>query len=544
MLKTILFLSNLALLLSKYYILNIEQGDYKVSEFIDAMTPFKWESTGTGSSATHGLPVAKDKEISLFDGSLKALNADILPNLSIYKTNDDKKKFSYDLKKCDTCLSFNYVDQAAAKDSNVDCTLTFPGKEFKMMEKADQHDFDIILNFGSFNIALKSGKIYFAKHDGEQFRNFADISEKLSEFSGKVFLDIMAFERNPNFIFILCQTDKEIFVFKITSDDKYEFNIVHTVNKKTTGLTYPILSFAANSKSLIIVFKQAEFSFVIITNPEKGKPEIEEKTILENGKPISIHDAKFSTATGHIFIIVKGKGFYSYNIKDNELYSVAHHHLTQIDMISKAQDKDFEFIGVYVDQTQKDIKEVLIEFLFVPDQKKLYLNKVFTSNGLKFQTDFTASKDAYGLYTKDALYLLPARSPNRIFTFGTKVEAKDISTVEVVESSVRNTYVLNGRTSPKLLAEKDRGARGFTCKFAQEEKYTVDWLSFKVGPALGVSEDHDTYTLDVGGKEVYGLSVGVILLIVAVIIVVIGAGVACYIRKRNAIQRARGGQLL
>jgi hypothetical protein len=544
MLKTILFLSNLALLLSKYYILNIEQGDDKVSEFIDAMTPFKWETTGMVSSGTHNLPAEKDKDIALFDGSLKALDSDVLPNISISKTSDDKKKFSYDLKKCDTCLSFNYIDQAATKDSNVDCTLTFPGKEFKTLEKTDQHDFEKVLNFGSFNIALKNGKIYFAKHDGEKFRNFVDLSEKLSEFSEKVFLDIMAFERSPNFIFILCHTDKEIFAFKINSDDKYEFNIVHTVNKKVTGLTYPILSFGANSKSLIIVFKQAEFSFVIITNPEKGKPEIEEKTILENGKPIDIHDAKFSTATGHIFIIVKGKGLYSYNIKDNELYSIVHPHLTQIDMISKAQDKDFEFIGVYVDQTQKDVKEVLIEFLFVPDQKKLYLNKVFTSNGLKFQTDFTASKNAYGLYTKDALYLLPARSPNRIFTFGTKVEAKDIATVEVVESSVKNAYVLNGRTNPKLLAEKDREARGFTCKFAEEEKYTVDWLSFSVGPAKGVSDSHDVYNLDVGGKEVYGLSVGVILLIVAVIIVVIGVGVACYIRKRNAIQRARGGQLL
>jgi heme/copper-type cytochrome/quinol oxidase subunit 2 len=60
-----------------------------------------------------------------------------------------------------------------------------------------------------------------------------------------------------------------------------------------------------------------------------------------------------------------------------------------------------------------------------------------------------------------------------------------------------------------------------------------------------VWDDHDTYNLDVGGKEeVFGLSIGVILLIVAVVIVVIGAGVACYIRKRNAIQRARGGQLL
>jgi hypothetical protein len=469
MLKTILFLSKLALLLSKYYILNIEQGDDKVSEFIDAMTPYKWETTGTVSSTTHGLLVANDTDISLFDGNLKALDSDILPNLSIYKTSDDKKKFSYDLKKCETCLSFKYIDQSATKDSNVDCTLTFPGKEFKMLEKADQHDFEKNLNFGSFNIVLKNGKIYFAKHDGEKFRNFVDLSEKMSEFSEKVFLDIMACERNI-FIFILCHTDKEIFVFNIKSDDKFEFKIVHTVNKKGTGLTYPILSFAANSKSLIIVFKQAEFSFVIITNPEKGKPEIEENTILENGKPLEIHDAKYSTATGHIFIIVKGKGFYAYNIRDNELYSVAHPHLTQIDRTSKALIRDFEFIGVYVDQTQKDVKEVLIEFLFVPDQKKLYSNKVFTSNGLKFQTNFTASKDAYGLYTNDALYLLPAKSPNRIFTFGTKVEAKDISTVEVVESSVRNAYVLNSRISPKLLAEKDRGARGFTCKFAQEEK--------------------------------------------------------------------------
>jgi hypothetical protein len=113
----------------------------------------------------------------------------------------------------------------------------------------------------------------------------------------------------------------------------------------------------------------------------------------------------------------------------------------------------------------------------------------------------------------------------------------------VVESSVRNAYVLNGRTIPKLLAEKDRGVRKFTCKFAQEEKYTIDWLTFKVGSAWEVCfEKNDVYNLDVGGKE--ALSIWLILSIIAVVIVSMGVGVACYIRKRNATQRARGGQLL
>jgi hypothetical protein len=64
-----------------------QQGDYKVPEFIDAMTPFNWETIGMRSSNTHDLPLAK---ISLLWGILK-FYFKYASNISIYKTSDKKE---------------------------------------------------------------------------------------------------------------------------------------------------------------------------------------------------------------------------------------------------------------------------------------------------------------------------------------------------------------------------------------------------------------------------------------------------------------------
>jgi hypothetical protein len=53
---------------------------------------------------------------------------------------------------------------------------------------------------------------------------------------------------------------------------------------------------------------------------------------------------------------VKGKWFYAYNLKREMIVSIVHPHLTQIEKVSKYQEsKDFEYIGVLIDQEQKDI---------------------------------------------------------------------------------------------------------------------------------------------------------------------------------------------
>jgi hypothetical protein len=58
----------------------------------------------------------------------------------------------------------------------------------------------------------------------------------------------------------------------------------------------------------------------------------------------------------HIFITVKGKGFYAYNmIKSEMTASIVHPFLTSIDKVTKKQDQN-EYVGVLVDQEQKDIK--------------------------------------------------------------------------------------------------------------------------------------------------------------------------------------------
>jgi hypothetical protein len=388
MFKTLIILSKLALLLSKYYILNIEQGGEEVSQYIEAMTPFKWGSSGTSSSGNFSFPIEHNLLVPLFKANFKSVNPDVLPNISITNTLDEKKKYSYDLKKCDKCLTFNFIDQSAVKDENVDCSFTYPGKEFIPVDiKDDLYIFDKVLNFGIFNIVLNKGIVSFAKHDAHSFSAFADLSKQLDKLAGKSFIDILSFERS-DVIHILCHTKEEIYVFTIKIvKNKYQFDILHLVNKAEKGLTYDsIVTFGSAENSLMIVYKETEIAYAVVY---KDKAEVKRSQIVNSDKaPLKIYDAKVSTATGHIFIIVKEKGLYAYNANKDEMATfVSHPYLAQLDKVSRSQDSLYEYLGVYVDQYHNNVKEVLIEFLFKPNDKQLYVNKVFTTNGLKFQSN-------------------------------------------------------------------------------------------------------------------------------------------------------------
>jgi hypothetical protein len=547
MFKTILILSKLALLLSKYYILNIEQGGEEVSEYIDAMIPFKWGSYDTKMS--YSLPIKHNSPIPLFKKQFKSVNPDVLPNISITLTFDDiMEKHSFDLKKCDTCLTFNFIDQNAVKHENVDCSLTYPGKEFSPVDiKDDQFIFDKVLNFGLFNIVLYDGKPYFVKHDGQSFSTYVDLSSKLAN---KTVIDILSFERS-DVIYILCHTKEEIYVFTIKSiDNKYQIDILHTVNKAEKGLTYDsIVTFGSTENSLMLVYKETEIAYAIVY---KDKTEVKRSQIVDHVKaPLKIHDAKISTATGHIFIIVKGKGLYAYNVNKDEINTfMSHPYLAQLDKVSRNQDPLYEYLGVYVDQGHNNVKEVLIEFLFKPDDRQLYLNKVFTTNGLKFRSSFIATKEFYGLSTQDTLYLLPARSPSRIFTLGTKVPLgfKEVSVVNVIETLKTHVYLATSQKNTKVLYENQRRDREFACTFKKDEECDIEWLASKATRFTAVDTEELTYKFKIEEEEIIeaegGLSIGIILLIVGIVLIVIGAGVGCYIRRKNAIHNSRNAQLL
>jgi hypothetical protein len=398
---------------------------------------------------------------------------------------------------------------------------------------------------------LKKGSVFFAKHDGQSFVVFVDLSKQMDKLAGKSFIDILYFERS-DVIHILCHTKEEIYVFtmKIVKN-KYQFDILHTVNKAEKGLTYDsIVTFGSAENSLMIVYKETEIAYAVVY---KDKTEVKKSQILDTDKePLKIHDAKISTATGHIFIIVKDKGLYAYNANKDEMATfVSHPYLAQLDKVSRNQDPLYEYLGVYVDQYHNNVKEVLIEFLFKPVDKQLYLNRVFTTNGLKFQSNFIATKEFYGLTSQDTLYLLPARSPNKIFTLGTKVPLglKDVAVVDVIETLKTNVYLATSQKNTKVLFENQRAEREFTCTFKKDEKYSIEWLAFKAGQFMGVDTEKVTYNFTVGedgfSDEVGGgLSIWIILLIVGIVLIVIGVGVFFYIRKRNANHHSRNPQLL
>jgi hypothetical protein len=135
---------------------------------------------------------------------------------------------------------FQYLDQTAQKNPNGNCILTIPDKEFEILENEDdQCRADKILQFFSFNIFLKAGKLYLTKHDGSVFTRYDELSTVLNELNGKVFIDIMADEKDGFFkaVYILYHTEEEIIVFtvKMNIETGTTFNIFYSINKQRRG---------------------------------------------------------------------------------------------------------------------------------------------------------------------------------------------------------------------------------------------------------------------------------------------------------------------
>jgi hypothetical protein len=119
----------------------------------------------------------------------------------------------------------------------------------------------------------------------------------------------------------------------------------------------------------------------------------------------------------------------------------------------------------------------------VPLQKQILLNKIITTNDVKFQTDLIASNDFYDLTSKNDLYLIPARQKNRVFTVGSKVPitAGGKITTGILKTAKGYLYVVSDATKNYVISEKSkRGAKEFSYKFSQANEYTVELFFIQV----------------------------------------------------------------
>jgi hypothetical protein len=85
--------------------------------------------------------------------------------------------------------------------------------------------------------------------------------------------------------------------------------------------------------------------------------------------------------------------------------------------------------------------------------------------------------------------------------------------------------------------------------FKKDEECSIEWLASKATRFTAVDTEELIYKFKIGeeGNIIEaegGLSIGIILLIVGIVLIVIGAGVFCYIRRKNAIHHSRNAQLL
>jgi hypothetical protein len=551
MLKTFLFFSKIAILLSQHHILNIEQGENNASKYLDSI-PYKWgPETKNPSNESKDITAGVNEPVTkLFEYWLGVLGPNMLPEISIYNTENKTKQYSYNFAKCDNCLLFDYIDQTK-KDPSVDCTFTYPGREFKAKEITDdQYKFDKILNQDDYSIILKGGKIYLTQHDGEEFIQYHELSKKLDIFKGKVFIDVLSFmpERlGFDKMSFLCHTEEEIIIFDVMNFIVSGIADSYVINKAEKDLKFnTITAFSNSADSVVIVYSHLDFGMAVI---KKKSGEVEKLQIFDNDKKaLDIHDAKFAAEGKYVYIVVKSQGFHAYNMSTKEITSFSHPYLTQIDKYAQGA----QYIGVYVDQEQKDVKEVLIEFVFKADEKKIYLNKAYTTLGLRFQKSLIASTHFYVLFAKDTMYLLPAREYNFINTLGAKItiDAGDNTTVTVIESLKGDVYVVRNQANSKLFykkkknkKEKKDNPKDFTCIFTQPGKYSINLVEYEnTSGGLKANISAANIIIIISSQ---GFPLWLILLISGLAVFIIIA-IGCYLRQRkiNAIAQPRNAHLL
>jgi hypothetical protein len=548
MLKTFLIFSKIAILISQHHILNIEQGENNASKYLENI-PYKWgpENKNPSYESQDIFAGINEPVTKLFEFWLDVLEPNMLPEISIYNTEDKTKQYSYNFEKCNNCLLFDFIDQSK-KDPNVNCTLTYPGREFNAKRITDeQYNFDKILNQDDYSIILKAGKIYLTQHDGEKFIKYDDLSEKLDIFKGKVFLDVLSFR--PEYLAFkimsfLCHTEDEIVVFDVMNSIISGIADTYLISKAEKDLKFnTITAFSKSDDSVVIVYSHMDFGMAVI---KKKGGEVEKLQIFDNDKKVlDIHDAKFAAKGEYLYIVVKKQGFHAYNMSTKEITSFTHPYLTQIDKYAQG----VQYIGVYVDHEQNDVKEVLIEFVFKTDEKKIYLNKAYTTLGLKFQTSLIASKDFYVLFAKDTMYLLPARENNIINTLGTKItiDAGVDTTVAIIESLKGDVYVVHNQANSKLFYQKKKdkkdkkeNPKDLTCTYNQPGKYSINLVKYENtfgGLKANISDANIIIS--------QGFPLWLILLISGIAVFIIIA-IGCYIRKRKAkvITQPRNAHLL
>jgi hypothetical protein len=480
--------------------------------------------------------------------------------MSIYKTNDSSKKFfSYKIEPCKFCLPFNYFNQIGENNPAVNCTLNIPELGFSTSDmNDDKYRADKVLNFNGYNIFLKDGKMFFAVHDGAAFTkiytDISEIAESLFMLKGKIFIDVLSLHRqvaDPSTVYILCHNVYDLIVFSITRDDstkRYTFASKYTYDKTAINLKYNQISsfwLRADQNELIIAYKHEEIAIAIIT-----KDGTEKRKILEGTTPLDIHDSRF-TGIGtrqDLYFIVNGKGFYLYNVPNDKIEkSFAHPFLTQFNMLSVSSISD-EYIGVYVDQQQKDINEVLIEFLYSPGRNcYLEINKIYKTDKLKFEYDLFATDDIYYyLYSNEQLYLLPAGQPNSIQTMGTTFARKITNTSGFYMMSYNEgTYfvVTDEQTGKGNFARLfAKMSKTLQCKFNDADKYTVGLQVFTEVSPTGLKLEEFNYNFTVGGD--FNLLMIILIAGGIAVLIGIGIGIGCYIRKRNVANQNTNAQLL
>jgi hypothetical protein len=463
----------------KTHILNIEGGEQKVSQYLEDIKEYKFQtSTVEIKNFEKSLNNASDNQINLSEYIEDALITDNIPKIKFSHNNEP---ISFSLKtEGNSCLYFNYHLNVA--DSPITCEYNNSGKNIEIKENVDElYRADKIFPFDNFNIIFKDNQVFITEHDGIKFTAFLEVNRWLNILKDKSFIDVLTYENLFKEKFVLCHTKDEIFIFTVKKNqEEYMVNMAQIIDKSLAGINYHSISgFVFQDGNTAIAYSNEEISFAFIDfdNNIEIKNEIK-----DDDKVIKIKSAKFSTSGMHAYIVAKDLGFYVYDVMGGKVKAkLIHPHLTQVELLSRGKEDNLDYIGVYVDQSRKNIPEVLIELVYILEENSLNLNRVYTTNDFKFKSSLYASRSNYLLYTDDFLYMLPRAVPYEIYSIGARLPFNfaEHKAIQTISSLKGDFYAIKNFSKVDLMFDKEKKmVNTFSCKFTKPLSYDLNIVNY------------------------------------------------------------------
>jgi hypothetical protein len=419
-----------------------------------------------------------------------------LPKLTFEQNDQIIQNVNY--KAADNILIYNYFKNDESKTSTINCKyMDILKHDIKLETKNNNSDIKNI-PFQKSNFYLSNGVVYLATFDLLE-TNLRKLDEIITNFKNENVLNIFIFtnrETKQSFLFTVDNDFIYIYEIIVKTENEFDFTEQHQINHKEikeTDFISKVNNFAIINDKIVLAIKSSGLIYIW-----KKDDKYETKTIPKfDDLDAAIVDTVFLVhhETTLMYAIIQNYVII-YDLTKNEIVEklLKHPKLLKLDYIVNP-DVDIKttnlFIGVFVDNSQKEVNEILIEFITNYKGLSPKVNRIYTSSikgSFNYQSVITdaISRVTYLFYKKD-LYLIKRAVPNLIQIVGFKINLTDVRKESSLASMTIYSNIISRYNVLKLQFKEKTVLLGnlnnsdefsLSCKFNKVGEYKITELSY------------------------------------------------------------------